>query len=262
MKVAVIKLTSCSGCIQEVVKAIALNPKLLDVYEIAYFNEVTDPVENTGKYDIVFVEGSITTKEQENIVKMLRDSTDFVVAIGTCAVHGGIQALRVGESIEDVKAYVYPRPELIEVENDVKPLTSTTKVDIYIPGCPVDGNAVKSLLEKFARGGLPIPIPESVCGECKRKGIQCLVVSRSTPCLGPLTISGCGATCPSFGRGCYGCYGLRGFDETLINVGNYIDLLSKLGLDRETAFSLLRAFSFKEYNRLVREQLKGGLNGA
>lgn len=251
MKLAVVKLTSCSGCINEVIKAIALNPRLLDVYEVAYFNEITDPVES-NKYDIVLVEGSITMREQESLVKAFRDSTDFMVAIGTCAIHGGVQALRVGEDVEAVKAHVYPNPKLVEVEDYVKPITAVAKVNFYIPGCPVRGDAVKLLLEKFARGGLPIPIWESVCGECKRRGIQCLVVSRRVPCLGPVTISGCGAICPSFGRGCYGCYGLRGFDETPTNVGNYIDLLSKLGLDKEAADYLLRAFSFKEFNKLFK----------
>lgn len=243
------KLTSCSGCVSAVVEAVALNTRLLDVYEIAYFNEVTDPVE-TDKYDIVLVEGSIATRKQEDLVKSLRESSDFLVAIGTCAIHGGVQALRVGEDTEVVKAYVYPSPELVEVEDYVKPITAVARVDFYIPGCPVRGEAVRSLLEKFARGGLPIPIHESVCGECKRKGVQCLVVSRRAPCLGPVTISGCGAVCPSFGRGCYGCYGLRGFDENPVNVGNYIDLLSKLGLEKEVVDYLLKAFSFKEFNKL------------
>ncbi|MEM0027623.1 MAG: hypothetical protein QXT53_07230 [Ignisphaera sp.] len=252
MRVAVIKLTSCSGCINEIVKVVALDPKLLDIYEFVYFNEITDSVENVSKYDIVFVEGSITTKEQEDMVKMFRGLTDFMVAIGACAIHGGVQALRVGENIEAVKAYVYPDPKLIEVESDVKPVAYATKIDFYIPGCPVRGDAVKSLLEKFARGGLPTPILESVCGECKRRGIQCLVVSHGISCLGPITISGCGAICPSFRRGCYGCYGLRGFDETLTNVGNYIGLLGRLGLGKEIVDYLLRAFSFKEFSKLIK----------
>jgi hypothetical protein len=43
--------------------------------------------------------------------------------------------------------------------------------------------------------------------ECKRRGIVCVMVAHGTPCLGPVTHAGCGALCPAYNRGCYGCYG-------------------------------------------------------
>jgi coenzyme F420-reducing hydrogenase gamma subunit len=46
-----------------------------------------------------------------------------------------------------------------------------------------------------------------VCIECKRAGNVCVTVAHGTPCLGPVTHAGCGALCPSWHRGCYGCYG-------------------------------------------------------
>ncbi len=49
--------------------------------------------------------------------------------------------------------------------------------------------------------------PHSVCVECKLKGNVCVMVAHGTPCLGPVTHAGCGALCPSYDRGCYGCYG-------------------------------------------------------
>ena len=47
----------------------------------------------------------------------------------------------------------------------------------------------------------------SVCVECKRRGTVCVMVADGTPCLGPVTHAGCGAICPAYSRGCYGCYG-------------------------------------------------------
>ena len=43
--------------------------------------------------------------------------------------------------------------------------------------------------------------------ECKRRGNVCVTVAHGTPCLGPVTHAGCGALCPSYDRGCYGCFG-------------------------------------------------------
>ena len=55
------------------------------------------------------------------------------------------------------------------------------------------------------------PAPEiastSVCIECKRRGNVCVMVAHGTPCLGPVTHAGCGALCPTYDRGCYGCFG-------------------------------------------------------
>ena len=47
----------------------------------------------------------------------------------------------------------------------------------------------------------------SVCIECKRRGTVCVMVAHGTPCLGPVTHAGCGALCPAYDRGCYGCFG-------------------------------------------------------
>ena len=49
--------------------------------------------------------------------------------------------------------------------------------------------------------------PHSVCVECKRRGTVCVTVAHGTPCLGPVTHAGCGALCPAYHRGCYGCFG-------------------------------------------------------
>ncbi len=51
-------------------------------------------------------------------------------------------------------------------------------------------------------------IPQhSVCIECKMRNIVCIMVSKGIPCMGPVTHSGCGAICPAYNRGCYGCFG-------------------------------------------------------
>jgi hypothetical protein len=64
---------------------------------------------------------------------------------------------------------------------------------------------------------------EAVCIECKRRGVTCVVVAKAIPCLGPVTRTGCGAICPAYGRGCYGCFGPRESANTASLAGWYAD---------------------------------------
>ena len=71
-------------------------------------------------------------------------------------------------------------------------------------------------------------IPDtSVCTECKRRGLTCVMVADGTPCLGPVTHAGCGALCPAVRRGCYGCFG----PMTGANLPALIPLLQPCGMD-------------------------------
>jgi coenzyme F420-reducing hydrogenase gamma subunit len=56
-------------------------------------------------------------------------------------------------------------------------------------------------------GRRPRTPSHSVCLDCKRRGTVCIVVAHGVPCLGPVTQTGCGAICPAYDRGCYGCFG-------------------------------------------------------
>ena len=63
------------------------------------------------------------------------------------------------------------------------------------------------MISAYLYGRRPRVRAHSVCFECKRRGNVCVMVAHGTPCLGPVTHAGCGALCPSYNRGCYGCYG-------------------------------------------------------
>jgi len=210
LRVAFLKLTSCSGCLNQALVALLTSEDLLSKYEIAYFTELGTI--SKDNYDLILVEGSVTNTRQERQLEEFRARSKTLVALGTCSVQGGVHSLRAGEDFEEVKKAVYPFPQKIDVYSEPKPVSEIVKVDFFLPGCPVKGEAVVNMLRKYAIGGLPLILPEGVCSECKRKGLTCVMVSQGIPCLGPITVSGCGALCPSFQRGCYGCYGLRTWD--------------------------------------------------
>ncbi|MEM2627571.1 MAG: hypothetical protein QW775_04915, partial [Ignisphaera sp.] len=193
--------------------------------------------------------------KQESLLRSIREKAKFVVAIGTCAAFGGVQALRVGENLDTVKGSIYPNPGYVDVYSDVKSIDSIIRVDFVFPGCPVNGNAIASFLRKYTLGGLPITFYESVCGDCKRRGIECVMVSKGIPCLGSVTNSGCGAICPSFNRGCYGCFGVKSFDIDKDKLKIFTDALTKLGIGKKEPQILFKGFSYKVYSTLTRGEL-------
>lgn len=251
--VAIVKLTSCSGCINEFLYAIASSPELLRGVSIVHATEFQD-LNTLEEVDVALVEGSVATQRQEELIKNVRSMARTLVAIGTCATFGGVQAGRVGEDLRKVILASYPNPDFITALLDVKSLDRVVKVDFSLPGCPVNGDALARLLVKLILGGGEVPIAESVCSECKRTGVQCVMVSKGVPCLGPVTLSGCGAICPRFGRGCYGCYGLNATVVDSERLAKFSEILEKVGMGREDLKAFLRYFSF---SALTKVQVRG-----
>jgi coenzyme F420-reducing hydrogenase gamma subunit len=207
-RVGVVKLTSCDGCQLTILD---LEDELLAVterFDIVDFPEATS-ARSAGPYDILFVEGSISDPDQVERIHDLRARTRMLVVIGACATAGGIQAMRNWGQVEDWASTVYPDPSLIRVLDRVTPVSDHVKVDAELRGCPVSPEQLREFLAAVLVGRRPQLPDEAVCLECKRRGYPCVIVSAGSTCLGPVTRTGCGALCPGFGRGCYGCFGPR-----------------------------------------------------
>lgn len=207
-RIGIFKLTSCDGCQLAILNLEEVFLELLRFYDLAYFREGTDRVLK-GTFDISIIEGSITTRIQKEEVFDIRERSRKVITIGACATSGGLQALRNWSRLGDFKTSVYPSPEMIDVLSISTPVSEHIYVDYELWGCPVSTEAVEETLVSFILERTPkIPV-YSLCMECKKKGIPCILVSSGKPCLGPVTKAGCGALCPSFKRFCYGCFGPR-----------------------------------------------------
>jgi coenzyme F420-reducing hydrogenase gamma subunit len=207
-RVAVAKFASCDGC---QLTLLDLEDELLEIvsrFDIVEFPEATSR-RSPGPYDIVFVEGSISAPEHIDQIKELRKQARILVTIGACATAGGIQALRNWADHDAYRAAVYAHPEWIESLAKATPIAEHVKVDGELRGCPIDPGQLTELLTAVLVGRRPQIRDEAVCRECKRKGIVCLVVARGEACMGPVTTSGCNALCPTYDRGCYGCFGPR-----------------------------------------------------
>jgi sulfhydrogenase subunit delta len=208
LKVGVIKFASCDGCQLALLGLGSLLLELGQRFDIVEFGEASSN-RSDGPYDLVLVEGSVSTPEHIEHIRELRARTTLLVAIGACATSGGIQALRGWVAGDGVAESVYPRPEEVTSLATATPIADFVRVDAELRGCPIDGGQLVELLTSLSTGRRPQIPDEAVCATCKRSGVVCVVVARGEPCLGPITFNGCGAICPTYGRGCYGCFGLR-----------------------------------------------------
>ena len=205
-KLAVWKFASCDGC---QLSLLDCEEELLEVagaVEIAYFLEASRATVK-GPYDISLVEGSITTPHDAERIHQVRRASRFLITIGACATAGGIQALRNFKDVREFISLVYASPQYIQTLSKSTPIRDHVFVDYELRGCPVNKHQLLEVINALLNERKPNIAAHSVCSECKRQGIVCVMVAQGTPCLGAVTHAGCGAICPAYGRGCYGCFG-------------------------------------------------------
>ncbi len=205
-KLAVWKFASCDGCQLSILDCEDELLAIADAVKIAYFPEATR-AQIRGPYDVSLVEGSITTPHDAERIKKIRKQSKLLITIGACATAGGIQALRNFRDVDDLVAAVYATPAYIDTLSKSTPISAHVFVDFELRGCPVNKYQLIDVITSLLHGGKPNTPAYSVCVECKRRGTTCVMVAQGTPCLGPVTHAGCGALCPAYHRGCFGCFG-------------------------------------------------------
>ncbi|NNE08017.1 MAG: oxidoreductase [Gemmatimonadetes bacterium] len=205
-KLAVWKFASCDGC---QLSLLDCEDEILAVageVEIANFPEASRAVID-GPYDVSLVEGSITTPHDAERIQEVRAQSGLLITIGACATAGGIQALRNYQDVKEMFNVVYASPHYIETLETSSAIADHVKVDFELRGCPVNKMQLVDVLLAHLHGRKPNVSAHSVCLECKERGNVCVMTAHGTPCMGPVTHAGCGAICPAYHRGCYGCFG-------------------------------------------------------
>lgn len=236
---AVWKFASCDGCQLSLLDCEDELLQIAQKLQIIYFKEATK-VDLPGPYDISLVDGSITTEEDKERIQEVRQQSKILITIGACATAGGIQALRNFANIEEYRQIVYAKPEYIETLATSTPISRHVHVDYELQGCPINKQQLVEVLNSFIRGKRPAISSSSVCTECKRKGNICVTVAYGIPCLGPVTHAGCGALCPTYHRGCYGCFGPK---ETANPIALTRWWEKEFNTDRESIKRALRSFN-------------------
>ncbi|MEJ5347582.1 MAG: hypothetical protein WHS46_02685 [Desulfosoma sp.] len=233
-RLGIFKLTSCDGCQLTVLNLEDDLVRLVDLFEMAYFPEAMDkPLR--GTLDLALVEGSVSVPRQRNTIVEIRERSRHLIAMGSCATSGGLQALRNWANLASYKASTYPSPQAVQALSTSTPISEHVHVDYELYGCPITTQALSETLVAFLLGRRPMLRGYSVCMECKRHGIPCLLVSQGQPCLGPVTRAGCEALCPSLERPCYGCFG----PKEDANVDGLLAWFEKMGLNARECQALL-----------------------
>jgi coenzyme F420-reducing hydrogenase gamma subunit len=205
-KLAVWKFSSCDGCQLSLLDCEDELLAIAEGVEIAYFPEATS-AEIEGPYDVSLVEGSVTTAHDVERIHEVREQSAVLITIGACATAGGIQALRNFADVREWIPLVYASPEFISTLETSTPIADHVPVDLELRGCPISKAQLVETVSALLNARRPRLPSTSVCMECKARGTPCVMVAHGTPCLGPVTQAGCGAICPAYGRGCYGCFG-------------------------------------------------------
>lgn len=237
-KLAVWKFASCDGC---QLSLLDCEDELLAVagaVEISNFVEASRAVVK-GPYDLSLVEGSITTPHDAERIQQIRQSSKHLVTIGACATAGGIQALRNFKDVKEFISIVYATPAYISTLDRSTPIAAHVVVDFELRGCPINKHQLVEVLSAFLNHRKPNTPTHSVCLECKLRGTVCVMVAHGTPCLGPVTQAGCGAICPAYDRGCYGCFG----PQETPNTASLSEWWSRLGVKSVDVMRAFRSFN-------------------
>jgi coenzyme F420-reducing hydrogenase gamma subunit len=243
-KLAVWKFASCDGCQLSLLDCEDELLALAGEVEIAHFAEASSALAG-GPYDLSLVEGSVTTSEDAERIQEIRRVSRALVTIGACATAGGIQALRNFARVDDFLSIVYASPEYVSTLETSTPISAHVRVDYELHGCPIDKGQLLEVISAFLAGRRPGISSASVCTECKRRGTVCVMVAHGTPCLGPVTHAGCGALCPSYNRGCYGCFGPMETPNTVALTRR----LRVLGMDEAGVDRVFRTFNVAAFEQ-------------
>jgi sulfhydrogenase subunit delta len=246
-KVGVYGFTGCAG---DQLMILNCEDQLVDLFgatEIRSF-VMAKSDNHEGELDVAFIEGSISTEEQLKRLKEIRERSKVMIAIGTCACHGGPQSMKLGEDkFDEMYKKVYGNAKIaISKAFEAQPIDAFVKVDMYIPGCPIDKAEFLGAVTKLVAGRHPYLLKAPVCLECRWKENPCILYSGKF-CGGPLTKAGCGAICPSMNLPCVGCWGPT--DD--LNASSEYNLLKEKGYRSEEIIQKMKKFGGAKMAKLV-----------
>lgn len=221
-KLGIFAFTGCAGC-----EVTILNQEdvLLDIassVNIVRF-DIAKEKNYSGKVDVAIIEGAVITKEEQVMIKEIRDNAGILIAIGGCACHGGIPSMK--NFINEKEFAIESVPIEMRGAINPKPIDQFVKVDHYIKGCPPDGDEFVRAVKDLLLGKKPHIYNAPVCLECKMNENICLLMERNLPCMGSITCGGCNAACTTGEVACSGC---RGPIEDS-NVDSFVEIMQEKG---------------------------------
>lgn len=206
-RLGIFGLTSCAGDQLVILNCEDELMALAEKVQIMNFGMATS-AKSVGPLDLAIVEGSVCTQRDLDTLLEISSRSSKLMALGTCAVWGGIPAMRNELPVELLQKMVYGGQSLDEISTEkAHPISDFVSVDYTVPGCPIEKNEFLAAITSILYGSPPERTDYSVCSECRMAENLCLVRTQGIVCCGPISVGGCKARCPSLGVPCYGCRG-------------------------------------------------------
>ncbi len=232
-------LTGCAGDQLVILNCEDQILDLVSLVDIRDFLMAASGTHDDCELDVALVEGAVCTKRDAERLEAIRKRSKFVVALGTCAVWGGVAAMDRGRDREALLKDVYGDAGLQYDAIPTKALHEVVKVDLNITGCPIEKSEVLGAVAALLNGDPPIYPNYPVCTECRMQENNCLLIEQGQPCCGPVTVAGCNARCPELRVACVGCRG----PAKDANASSLLALLEEKGFSRERIMDRLHTFS-------------------
>ena len=249
-KIGIFGLTGCAG---EQIVILNCEDQLIDILgaiDIKCFPTAMTKNDDKCELDIAFVDGSVVQPKDEDSLKKIRQRSKLLIALGTCAVWGGLPAMRNDVPREEFLEKVYGIKGKFFKSIPAQPLKNFVKVDLFISGCPIEKEQFLKAVASLLHGDQPLLPSYAVCTECKMNEYVCMLVERNELCLGPITVAGCDARCPGYNIPCIGCRGP--VDEA--NVASEVKILKEKGFTLRDIENKLRNFAAQA--EILQEQFK------
>ncbi|MGC9522241.1 MAG: hypothetical protein ACP5HG_10240 [Anaerolineae bacterium] len=213
---AVLQLSGCAGCEVSLINADAW----VDEYELVYMPLVVSTYD-VPEVDVLLISGGVRTDEDLYKLRRAVKRAKQVVAVGTCAISGGVANLGDRDEVREVFFEQAQRHHVPRLLPKCHPVDTYVNVDLYLPGCPPTSELFMAVLLEDA----DFKASKTVCQECGRKKVRdmrpdhllgfqqghvdpdiCLI-NQGYLCVGSSTRGGCRAPCSRAGHPCVGCRG-------------------------------------------------------
>jgi NAD-reducing hydrogenase small subunit len=167
IKVATMWLSGCSGCHMSLLDIDERIVELVKHVDILFSPIVDIKLKDLPQVDVGIVEGCVNNTDQEHELKLLRERCKVLIALGDCAVTGNVPSLRNQFALKECLARAYEQTESTQIScipNDpvvpkllpkAHPLQEIVKVDLHVPGCPPDADAIWYVLSELLAGRTP-----------------------------------------------------------------------------------------------------------
>jgi NAD-reducing hydrogenase small subunit len=165
IRIATTSLAGCFGCHMSFLD---IDERILQLAELVEFDRspLTD-IEHCTNCDIGLIEGGVCNSENVHVLREFRKSCKILVAVGACAINGGLPAMRNFITLEEClneaylsgigveNAHIPNDPELPLLLDKVRPLHEVVKIDFYLPGCPPSADVFWKFLTDINEGREP-----------------------------------------------------------------------------------------------------------